>query len=240
MGSTLRFVGGDLPLRPLATGWPELDAVLPDGGFPRGVIELAAPRGLGGATSVALAAVRAGQQRSEGAWCAWIDPEGTLHAPGVVAAGVDLARMLVVRPPRALLGKVGVKVVGAGAFEVVVVDVDTIGGAGALAPGSGRKGWAPELLVRKLALAAEPSGGTVVLLTDANRPRATPWPVAMRLELSRPAPAALSVKVAKDRRGRVGLAKTIPFAPVAKIPGLAWTASAVANVASAPCARELG
>jgi hypothetical protein len=221
MGSSLRFVGEDdrLPLRPLATGWSELDAVLPDGGLPRGVIELTAPRGLGGATSVALAAVRAGQQRSQSAWCAWIDPEGTLHAPGVVAAGVELARMLVVRPPRALLGKVGVKVVGAGAFEVVVVDVDAFGGAGvgAAASGAARKGWAPELLVRKLALAAEPSGATVILLTDANRPRAATWPVAMRLELSRPAPEAISVKVAKDRRGRVGLAKTIPFVQMAGV-----------------------
>ena len=46
---------------------------------------------------MALAAVRAGQARGRGAWCAWVDPEGTLHAPGVVAAGVELARMLVDR-----------------------------------------------------------------------------------------------------------------------------------------------
>src|SRR5260221_13944921 len=83
--------------RPLALSWPELDAVLPDGGLPRGVVELAAPRALGGSTSVALAAVRAGQARGAKTWCAWLDPEATLHAPGVVAAGVDLVRMLVVR-----------------------------------------------------------------------------------------------------------------------------------------------
>ncbi|HXN32175.1 MAG TPA: hypothetical protein VN894_09945, partial [Polyangiaceae bacterium] len=89
----------------LSLSWAELDAVLPDGGLPRGVVELAAPRALGGSTSVALAAVRAGQARSKGAWCAWLDPEGTLHAPGVVAAGVELARMLVVRGPRVRLGR---------------------------------------------------------------------------------------------------------------------------------------
>src|ERR1700704_1436560 len=88
---------------PLVLSWPGLDEALPDGGLPRGVVEFAAPHALGGSTSVALAAVRAGQARGEKAWCAWIDPEGTLHAPGVVAAGVDLARMLVVRPPRALV-----------------------------------------------------------------------------------------------------------------------------------------
>src|SRR5271166_6019024 len=74
------------PLLPLPH-WPELEAVLPDGGLPRGVVELASLRFLGGATSVALAAVRAGQSRGEHAWCAWVDAAGSLHAPGVVAAG---------------------------------------------------------------------------------------------------------------------------------------------------------
>src|SRR2546421_6298879 len=85
---------------PLVLGWPELDAALPDGGLPRGVVELAAPRALGGGTSIALAAMRAAHARDARAWCAWIDPEATLYAPGVAAAGVDRARLLVVRPPR--------------------------------------------------------------------------------------------------------------------------------------------
>src|SRR5580704_5460134 len=122
----LRMADGHEPSRPLVLAWPGLEEVLPDGGLPRGVVELAAPRALGGSTSIALAAVRAGQGRAGGAWCAWVDPERTLHAPGVVAAGVDLARMLVVCPPRALLGRASVKIVAAGAFEVVVVDIDTI------------------------------------------------------------------------------------------------------------------
>jgi recombination protein RecA len=222
MGSKLRFAGDDERPRPLTLGWPQLDESLPDGGLPRGIVELSAPGKLGGATSVALAAVREAQARGPNAWCAWIDPEATLHAPGLVAAGVDLSRMLVVRPPRPLLGKVGVKLVAAGAFEVVVVDVDSLGSSsrdpgapGVLAASPSRsRGWAPELLVRKLALAAEPSGATVLLLTDASKPRAATWPVALRLELSRPDAGSLVVRVAKDRRGRVGLARTVPFLPV--------------------------
>jgi recombination protein RecA len=191
--------------RSLVLGWPELDALLPDGGLPRGVIELAAPHARGGATSVALAAVRAGQARGKGAWCAWIDPEGTLHAPGVVAAGVELARMLVVRAPRAGVARAALKAVASGAFEVVVIDVDSQVRA--------------EVLVRKLALAAEPSGTTVLLLTDSTRPRSAPWPVTLRLELSRPDVRTLSVLVAKDRRGRVHPARTLPFRPVALLAG---------------------
>jgi len=234
----LRMAEGDTS-RPLVLSWPGLEDVLPDGGFPRGVVELAAPRALGGSTSLALAAVRAGQERSGGAWCAWIDPERTLHAPGVFARGVDLARMLVVCPPRALLERTSVKLVATGAFEVVVVDFDGIfctrsacaersgGGSGAAPPhtpqrepvhatSSARQKRAlrPEVLVRKLALAAEPSGTTVLLLTDATRPRAVPWPVALRLEVARPSLRELSVRIAKDRRGRVGFAKTIPFRPL--------------------------
>jgi recombination protein RecA len=220
MGSKLRFADErPRPSPSLGLDWPGLEAVLPDGGLPRGIVELAAPGKLGGATRVALAAVRAAQARSPNAWCAWIDPEGTLHAPGVVAAGVDLSRMLVVRTPRPLLGKVGVKVVSSGAFEVVVVDVDAQSSPspGVLASLSRSRGWAPELLVRKLALAAEPSGATVLLLTDASRPRAATWPVALRLELSRPDARSLAVRVAKERRGRVGLARTVPFLPVSQL-----------------------
>jgi len=218
LGPRLRLAREDEGPRPLKLEWPGLEAALPDGGLPRGIVELAAPGALGGATSLGLSAVRAGQARGPHAWCAWVDPEGSLHAPGVVAAGVDLGRMLVVRASRALLGKVAVKLVGSGAFEVVVVDVDVIAGARQSAS-PGRKGWAPELLVRKLALAAEPSGATVVLLTDSSRPRSAQWPVALRLELSRPEASALVVRVAKERRGRVGLAQTVPFLPIARLAG---------------------
>jgi recombination protein RecA len=213
--------------------WPELEAVLPDHGFPRGVVDLTSPGALGGATSVALAAVKAGQSAGEHAWCAWIDPEGSLHAPGVVAAGVDLARLLVVRPHPTQLGRMAVKAVASGAFEVVVVDVDAPDSSRPIPSGVRAIRAAPppqvasrpnssgrrlDLLVRKLALAAEPSGATVLLLSDTERPRPVPWPVALRLELSRPEPESLSVRVVKERRGRAdSLAKTIPFLPVARL-----------------------
>jgi recombination protein RecA len=228
----------------LALSWSGLDAILPDGGLPRGaVVELSAPHALGGATSLALAAVTAGQGRNEDAWCAWVDPEGSLHAPGVVAAGVELSRMLVVRPPRPQLGRVAVKLVASGAFDVIVVDLHPVAQSSPLSKGmdvrmdqpfvdrlnphekrthekrSGgglRKEWAPEVFVRKLGLAAEPSAATVLLLTDSTQARAVPWPVALRLDLLRPSRRELSVRIAKDRRGRIGLAKTVSFRPVVR------------------------
>jgi recombination protein RecA len=214
----------------LPLGWPEMDAALPEGGLPRGVIELASAHALGGGTSVALAAVRAAQAKDARAWCAWLDPEGTLYAPGVAMAGVDLARLLVVRPERADLGRVAVKVAAARACDVIVVDMDPVAGARAVVPlwslggrpqtPGGRKRkktWPPEVLVRKLALLAAAAGASVLLLTDSLVPRATSWPVALRLELSR-TPGALSVRVAKDRRGKSRLAKT--SIPLRTLPSL--------------------
>jgi recombination protein RecA len=211
-------------LRVLSLG-AELDAVLPDRGLPCGVVELSAPQALGGSTSVALAAIRAGQGRSRGAaWCAWIDPERTLHAPGLLAAGVALERLLVVSPPRVKLGHVAVTVASSGAFEVVAVDFDVVPATHAAPTGYERKNknkraWAPEVLVRKLALTAESNGVTVLLLTDAAKPRPVPWPVALRLELSRPSLEELEVRIGKDKRGRVGLRKTIAFEPLQRRAG---------------------
>jgi len=216
----LRLAGEGEGSVPLTLAWPELREILPDGGLPRGVVELTAHGLLGGTTSFALAAVCAGQARAPTAWSAWIDPEATLHAPGVVAAGVDPARLLVVRPPRSQLARVAIKVVASGAFEVVVVDFDLLVGATPETPsfdGGASSIRSPEVLVRKLALAAEPDGTTVLLLSDSSRPRAVVWPVVLRLELSRPTRYDLSVRIGKDRRGRVGLAKIVPFQPVARL-----------------------
>jgi hypothetical protein len=200
-----------LPAPPaLALGWPELDEALPDGGLPQGVVELSAPHALGGATSVALAAVRAAHAKDARAWSAWIDPEGTLYAPAAARAGVDLARLLVVRPPRRDLARIAVKVAASGAFDVVVVDADAVPGAGAQAVGS-RRGHA-EVFVRKLALVAEETGATILLVTDSTLHRAAPLPVALRLELLRACPERMQLRVAKDRRGRIGLKKTVPMA----------------------------
>jgi hypothetical protein len=203
----------------LPLDWPELDAALPDGGLPRGVVELAAPHALGGGTSIALAAIRAAHAKSPRAWCAWLDPESTLYAPGVAAAGVDLARLLVIRPPRAELARVAVKAAGSRAFDVIAIDMDPV--PGAIASGTGataksarggprKRAWPKDLLVRKLALLAAEGGATILLLTDASIPRAVPWPVALRLEITR-APESIALRVAKDRRGRSGLAKTVPL-----------------------------
>ena len=165
---------------------------MPDGGLPHAVVELTSPTpSFAGATGVAAAAVRAVHARDAKRWCAWVDTDQTLYAPGLARAGVDLSRLLVVRPPAKHLARVIVKVASSGAFDVVVVDLPK--------PSHGDR------LVRKLALTAEQHGSTIVLLAS---PHVDPWPVALRLEVVR-TKEGLDVRVTKDRFGRAtpGLAK---------------------------------
>ena len=221
---------------PLCLDWPELDDALPDSGLPRGVVELSSPRALGSA-SIALSAVRAAHKRDARAWCAWIDPEQTLYAPGVAMAGVDLTRMLVVSPPRRDLGRIAVKIAASRAFDVIVIDMDPVSGACAGASSTrarsrqgSRREWPGEVLVRKLAIQAEEGGATIVLLTDARVARAVPWPVSLRIELAR-SPEAIALRVAKEKRGRVGPVKAVPLRTR---PGLLHDARVRVRVPEAP------
>jgi hypothetical protein len=72
----------------LCTHWSELDRALPDGGFPKGLVELTAPRGLGGGTTLALAAVRALHRDRADAHAAWLEDKSSprrLNAAAVLA-----------------------------------------------------------------------------------------------------------------------------------------------------------
>lgn len=200
-------------------GWSELEHALPDRGLPRGVIEIASmpklsgarasafvPESMrGGATAIAISAVGAAH-RDPRAWCAWLTPRSSeeppsLYAPALAQGGVDLDRLLVVRPQPEAFARSIVKVAASGAFEVVIVDVPET----ALLPNtrSARGGAVQDMatvVVRKLALAAEESGTTTLLLTSALSKRSLPLPVALRIEVER-RPSALGIRVTKDRRG---------------------------------------
>ena len=208
----------------LSLDWPELERVLPDGGLPRGVIEIASSGGArvskgvtrGGATTIALSAVRAVHAADARAWCAWITESNapSLFAPAVAQAGVDLERLLVVRPSPVELARTVVKVAASGAFDLVIVDAPSgldgklslpsaspPGVGAARASGSGRARVDGSVVIRKLALASEEKGTTFIVLTNIDTARAVPWPVALRVEVER-RPEAIALRVTKDRRGR--------------------------------------
>lgn len=91
---------GDLP-RPERTGWPTgfeaLDAELPEGGWPKqGLTELLCDRiGIGEVSLLLHALVAlAAEQRS----IAWVNPPFLPYAPALSNAGIDISRLLIVRP----------------------------------------------------------------------------------------------------------------------------------------------
>ena len=81
----------------LPTGHAGLDALLPGGGWPRGALTelLVAREGLGELGLVLPALARLTRQ---GAWTACIGPPHLPYAPALAAAGLELARLLLVRP----------------------------------------------------------------------------------------------------------------------------------------------
>ncbi|MEB2314432.1 MAG: recombinase A [Sorangiineae bacterium] len=181
-----------------------LDAALPDGGLPRGaVVEVAVAGGSALGTRLALEACRAVQAEGralggEAPWCAFIDPSASLYAPGVAELGLELERLLVVRPPPEALARVSVRLVESQAFGAVVIDA--AGVLGKRVPVElGR--WVR--VVRRLALAIEGSSNLLVLLTERAARRPLPLPVALRVELARRAPSSTALSVAKERQGRI-------------------------------------
>lgn len=203
---------GNAPALP--TGIEELDALLPDGGLPCStVVELAVFGGAALGTSIALSACQSAQAQGQSwtrlnhpNWVAFVDPSGTLYAPGVAEMGVELSRLLVVRPPLEALSRVALRITESQVFSLVVVDLTGIpSNPVELALGS----W--PRIVRRLSMAVEGTSNSVVLITDGARPRPLPLPVAQRIELRRPEPNKLAVAVAKDRLGRVASSRSIAW-----------------------------
>lgn len=187
----------------LSLGHPEIDALLPDGGlFRGGVVEVVAGTGAP-VTTLLLGACRVLQAQASdsmgaGGFCAFVDPTGTLHAPGLVKLGVRLDRLLIVRPPLEALPRTALRLAKSRAFELVVIDTVGVPGQPLRIP---LKAWVRH--VRRLSLEVERSKQSIVLITDLNAPRDLPLPVSQRIEIGRPALDRLSVRIAKDHRGRL-------------------------------------
>src|SRR5512142_2015674 len=90
--------GGDCAPEPasVATGFSALDAVLPGGGWPRGALTevLLEREGIGELRLTLPALVRL---QAEGRSVVWVSPPHRPYAPALAAAGLDLARLVVVR-----------------------------------------------------------------------------------------------------------------------------------------------
>ncbi|BDG06464.1 ImuA family protein [Anaeromyxobacter oryzae] len=163
----------------VACGRPEIDRVLPGGGFPRGALTELAGGPASGKTAVVLSLFSA--LGAEDLF-AWIDSRGELYPPAAAALGVDLGRLLLVRPtagptaadPERSLAAVlwaAEALLASGAFAAVAVDAP----AGRLARGA-------DAVARRLQGAAEKGGAVGLWLAGPGA--AIRIPAALRLELS--------------------------------------------------------
>jgi protein ImuA len=162
-------------------GLAAVDAALPAGGFPRGALTELAGGPASGKTAVALALFAALGAED---LAAFIDGREELYPPAAAARGVDLGRLLVIRPARAARGGPGADrhpalaalwaaeaLLGSGAFAAVAIDVplprDLRGADAAL---------------RRLQAAAEKGGAIGLWLTPAAS--AVRAPAGVRLVLT--------------------------------------------------------
>ncbi|HZA14941.1 MAG TPA: recombinase RecA [Myxococcaceae bacterium] len=171
----------------LRTGVEGFDGLFPDGGLPLGHgIELWG-EAASGRTSLALRAVAAAGREQRLA--AWIDGPRELYPPAAAALGVDLQRLLIVRPkaPGQLVWT-AVQILRSGAFACAVLDLTHTGVRLGLADG------------RKLQEASAKGGAALVLLT----PPDAPGDGLMRLRARAVGVEGLSVEVVRSRRGAIG------------------------------------
>jgi protein ImuA len=171
----------------LPCGREEIDGLLPGGGFPRGALTELCGGPASGKTGIVLAVVRA---LEENALAAFVDGRGELYPPALRALGVDLARLLIVRPvlrqaqdervlrqarPDSMFAGLWAAeaLLGSGAFDAVAIDVPLVRAVRGLDPA-----------LHRVQAAAEKGGAIGVWLTGSDaRVRA---PAVARVDLDRP------------------------------------------------------
>jgi hypothetical protein len=165
------------------TGFAALDGLLPWRGWPPGALSevLSAYPG-GGFALVRPALVRLSR---EPRWLLLVDPPFVPYPPALVAAGMDLSRLVVLESGEesAWAAEQGLR---SGACAAVLA----WGGLGEMA------------LLRRLQLAAE-TGRSLALLFRGREAARQHSPAALRLAV-RPAAAGMEVTVLKQRGGRAG------------------------------------
>jgi len=177
------------------SGFPELDASLPGGGWPVGAIAELMSDAIGIGELSLLVPLLSRLARA-GRYIAWIAPPYLPYAPALAQRGLPLERMLLVRT-RSLQESLW-------ATEQAL----RCPAVGAVL------GWPAYIVdknVRRLQLAAEAGGSLGILYRPPEAARESS-PAALRLRLHA-APDGLAVEIQKSRGGRAGLKLRVGVAP---------------------------
>jgi cell division inhibitor SulA/protein ImuA len=177
------------------SGFPELDASLPGGGWPIGAIAELMSDAIGIGELSLLVPVLSRLARA-GRYIAWIAPPYLPYAPALAQRGLPLERMLLIHT-RSLQESLW-------AAEQAL----RCPAVGAVL------GWPAYIIdknVRRLQLAAEAGGSLGILYRPPEAARESS-PAALRLRLHA-APDGLAVEIQKSRGGRAGLKLRVGVAP---------------------------
>jgi hypothetical protein len=212
----------------LRTGVEAFDALLPSGGFPLGQAVELCGEAASGRTSLALRAVAAAHR--ERRLCAYVDGPRELYPPAAAAMGVDLERLLIVRPKSSdQLVWAAVQLARSGAFACVVLDL-TRSPLAEAGRSSGVRLSLPES--RKLADAAVKGGGLLLLLTSPEAPADG----MLRLRTEPRGVDGLAVEVVRSRQGGTGRSNVLPWSEL--YPALELGAGPLLEVEEAPSEEE--
>lgn len=210
------------PLPGVPSGFAELDAELPGGGWPRGGLVELLPARTGIGELALLLPTLARLSADELNWLVCVAPPHPLYAPALQAGGVALSRLLVTSAP----GR------DAGWACQRALDADGVGAVVAWLPG------ATPALLRRLQLAAEASRTLLFVFRPATCAcESSPAPLRLALEgegehlsvrlikrRGRACSAPLSITVHRPVRLRHALACPASAAPAARSPAQPATA----------------
>lgn len=186
------------------SGFPALDAELPGGGWPTGALTELLPEHEGIGEVRALGPALAGLSQA-GRWLAWIAPPHLPYAPALQAAGIDLARVMIVRTrsPQDTLW----------ALEQALQS----GACGAVLGWPQSASFTPSFTqLRRLQIAAEGSSALALLFRPPLAARESS-PAALRLHLQS-VRGELGVKILKRRGGPLARQLLLTPAPVVEAP----------------------
>ena len=174
--------GGDRkgPQGGIPTGYTELDAALPEGGWPTAALmEVITPRWGIGELRLLLPAMHAAT--AAGHWLVWVAPPFLPYAPALAAAGIDLSRVIVIHSESRLHDALWSmeKALQTAPCALVFAWLN----------------WLPNTVVRRLQLAAE-TGRTLGVLFREHEARHSPAALRLRLQ---PAHSGLHVQLVKAR-----------------------------------------
>ena len=164
----------------ISTGYTELDAALPEGGWPTAALmEVITPRWGIGELRLLLPTMRA--TTAAGHWLVWVAPPFLPYAPALAAAGIDLSRVIVIHSESRLHDALWSmeKALQTAPCALVFAWLN----------------WLPNTVVRRLQLAAE-TGRTLGVLFREHEARHSPAALRLRLQ---PAHSGLHVQLVKAR-----------------------------------------